>query len=41
MPLSTLFKEANITLSSIKDINIKVGNLEDVMETVLNGHTHE
>jgi len=41
MPLSTLFKEANITLSSIKDINIKVGNLEDVMETVLNGPTHE
>ena len=36
MPLSTLFKESNIPLEIIQDINIKVGTLEDVMHNVLN-----
>lgn len=37
LPLNTLFKEANIPLEAILDINIKVGTLEDVMHNLLNG----
>lgn len=40
MPLNALFREANIPLDSILDINIKVGTLEDVMHNILNGGKH-
>ena len=35
MPLSELFRAAAIPLSCIKDIDIKVGTLEEVMHTIL------
>ncbi len=37
MPLSQLFQEASISMSCIQDINIKMGTLEDVMQTILRG----
>lgn len=37
MPLSQLFQETSIPLSCIQDINIKMGTLEDVMQTILRG----
>jgi len=37
MPLSQLFQEASIPMSCIQDINIKMGTLEDVMQTILKG----
>ncbi|MEM8728025.1 MAG: hypothetical protein AAGE99_04875, partial [Chlamydiota bacterium] len=36
MPLNLLFKEAKVPLENIRDINIKVGTLEDVMHNILN-----
>ncbi len=37
MPLSQLFQEASIPMNCIQDINIKMGTLEDVMQTILTG----
>jgi len=36
MPLSQVMREANVPFDVVQDVNIKVGNLEDVMENILN-----